>query len=358
MAIDISITDPPYSAKITDGVDDSEVWQQAFDDLAANGGGRIRFNKPGESWVRKTITIPVERNIPIVFEGLGPRICSIRGQGLASDAPVFQWDNNQNHAVEDFCWHGMAIRHKNGGPVVQHKSTGRRFKNCILTDLLLSQEAIDGGSSVTLDIEGVLHSTFRDITLIGGSNAGTGFRIRGSHAFLEDIYAPIKRHAPSQFLDFECSSSTLCHLRTEGGNSVIADYWIHDCVLVDVRNVHSEGHLSQDIMRIENCEGITLTAVGIANQPKGKVNEPVGLRFVNSRFCTLNGCAIGARVDSGGYALVFDKQSNHNTLLSTRIVKTNFTNDPEQILDQGTGNRWSIVEKSDSSHGTYFIMPY
>ena len=184
-----------------------------------------------------------------------------------------------------------------------------------------------------------------------------GLRIRGSHAFLENIYVSQKSLGPPQFLDFSCGNSRICHLRTEGGNSSIADYWIHDCQTVDIQNVHSEGDTSQDIIRIENCEGITLASVGVANQPKGRVIEPVGLKFVNSRYCTLIGSLLGARVDPGGYALVFDEKSNHNTVIATRIVKTNFTNFPEQILDKGTGNRWCIVDKSESVHGTFFLMP-
>ena len=364
MPIDIAITEPPYCAQLDGKTDDSEAWQKAFDDLVTYKGGRLLFNKPGESFVSRTITIPVRqeppREISIVFEGLGTGYCSIRGQDLSASAPVFEWDNSDTESsiVSNFIWRGMTIRHNGGGTAIQHKSTGRRFKNCTFENLSLLQAGTVGGTQPTLNIEGVLHSTFRDLSLSGGSEGGRGLRIRGSHAFLENIYVPQKSNAPSQFLDLACGNSRICHLRTEGGNSSIADYWIHDCATVDIQNVHSEGDTSQDIIRIENCEGITLTSVGVANQAKGSVNEPVGLRFVNSRYCTLIGSALGARTDPGGYALVFDEQSNHNTVIATRIVQTNFTNFPEQVLDKGIGNRWCIVDKSESANGTFFLMPH
>lgn len=260
--------------------------------------------------------------------------------------------------VANFIWRNMTVRHNGGGTAIKHSScAGRRFRNCILEKLFLLKTGSGSGSQPILDIEGVLHSTFRDIHFRGLGTGESAFRIRGSHAFLENIYVPQKNRSPSQLLDFSCGNSRLCHLRTEGGNSAIADYWIHDCQTVDIQNVHSEGDASQDIIRIENCDGITLTSVGVANQLKGEVKEPVGLHFVNSRYCTIIGSMLGARVDPGGYALIFDEQSNYNTVIATRIVKTNFANSAEQVLDKGTGNRWKIVDKNKDYNGTFFLMP-
>ncbi|HKZ41232.1 MAG TPA: hypothetical protein VJ044_09745, partial [Candidatus Hodarchaeales archaeon] len=351
----ISITDPPYSAAIDDTTDDSAAWQRAFDDLGANGGGRLLFNKPGTSRVLKTVTIPRVDNI--TFEGLGRNVCVINGVGFPG-APVFEWDNTSNQHVEYCLWQNMTIRHTQSGRVIRHQNADanvQRFKDCVFRNLGLVQGS--NGTEVTLDVEGILHSRFEDIHLIGGNNGGTGFRVRGSHVFLENIYAPTKSSAPSMFLDFQSSNSRIAHVRTEGGNSSIADYWIHDCVTVDIQDLHSEGVTSPSIVRIENCNGVLLASVGIAIQDEC-VMEPVGIRFINSKYCIMIGGHVGARQGSDGYAILFDENSNHNTLSAVRIIRTDSQGQPNQILDQGVGNRWSIVEKSGLGTGTSFIMPY
>ena len=241
MSIDIVISP-------NDQDDITELLQHKLNELVQNHGGRLLIASSGEFFVKKTITIPVRqeppREISIIFEGIGSGVCSIRGQGLSSSEPVFQWDDDSTGSsiVANFIWRGMTVRHNGGGTTIQHKSAaGRRFKNCTFENLILLKTGSGDGSQPILDIEGVLHSTFRDIELRGLNEGESGLRIRGSHAFLENIYASQKSRAPSQFLDFSCGNSRICHLRTEGGNSATADYWIHDCQTVDIQNVHSEG---------------------------------------------------------------------------------------------------------------------
>lgn len=371
MPIDISITEPPYSAAIDGRSDDSDAWQRAFDDLGANDGGRLLFDsrKTGarlkESIVRRTITIP--RMGPTTFEGRGLAVSRIKGIGVNAD-PIFEWDSDSNGNVEGFVWQNMTLRRSDSGGVIRHsKPDDGRFLNCHLRNLRLMQGS--NGRAVTLDIEGNLHSKFEGIHLSGGSKGGTGFRLRGSHAYLDKIYvaAANKNAMPSMFLDFRSSNSRITHVRVEGGNEIVAagddrpsaDYWIHDCSTVDAQDLHSEGHLSKNIVLVENCLGVRLQACGIATQPKGHVAEPMGIRFIRSSYCAVVGGHVATRYDPGGRAIWFDRDSKFNSLHQLRIVNANFRGAGErnQILDEGTGNRWTIVDRDrDIQNGTHFVV--
>ena len=79
-----------------------------------------------------------------------------------------------------------------------------------------------------------------------------------------------------------------------------------------------------------------------------------GLRFEDSKYCTVLGSTLSAQEKVGGKALVFDENSSHNTVLSTRIVRSR---NREQVQDLGTNNKWAIIDVNSDDDGTLFLMP-
>ncbi len=365
MTVDIAI-----SSYLDDLRDTSTAWQRAFDDLAAGGGGRLRFDCVGEVLIKKTIVLPRISNV--TFEGLGRTVSTIKGVGLG-EAPLFEWQPGATASsdnVENWLWQNMTLRRPESGPIVRHRRVhrpGNRFKDCLVRNLSLSQATPSPSTppgawvaeAAVLEIEGILHSAFEYLRIAGGADGITGVRLRGSHALLRNVYAPDKSTAPTMFLDVQCTNSQISDVRTEGGNSAIADYWIHDCSNIEIHSLHSEGHQSHDILRIENCTGITLTSSGIAHQDARHPTN--GIHFINAKYCLVNGGVIAARKasNSSGHAVVFDALSKQNTLEGVRLIGMGASDRlaSDQILDAGTGNRWSVTDRDTVDGGTVLIRP-
>lgn len=338
--------------------------------------GTIRIPIPVFRWAND-IAAPMPDRIEN-HEGLTREEEDQLRQEIAKQQEVVRQDP-ANTPMNNFIWRNMTIRHRYGGTAISHAvssklrdlraaQTGQELRGCTFSSLRLISQNREEKSRI-LDVEGAKFCTFRDITFSGASS-GTGLRLVGQRNLLETLYAEAPgKKGPGLFLDIRSGDTNISHVRNEAGNSVIASIWIHDCSNLDILNLSTEGLFSQSLVTIENCQGITLRSANIAYLSKfleASLEEPpIGLKFVNSSYCTVVGSKINAQgridpekeISEEGYALVFDSNSQFNTIISSNIVSLGYKRwlAEEQIRDLGANNNWSIISRTRDNGGTFFL---
>jgi hypothetical protein len=190
-----------WGAKSDASANASPAIQQAInavtDSTYGARGGEVLFSA-GEYQILDTITLPRGLNTPkLVLRGVDLYSTALAApSGYPTSGPVLQWNPTATDKWVSYqVIRDLQISRSTAGPVIQHTMIGgdqlnSRLFACKLENLLLGSGA-STGTDATLDIEGALSTSFRDVGVLGNS---IGFRLKNSsHVEVSNFRTEIDR---------------------------------------------------------------------------------------------------------------------------------------------------------------------
>lgn len=272
-----------WGAKANGTVDCTPAIQRAVDAITdpSTGarGGEVVFTA-GEYQILGTITLPRGYDRPkLALRGLGVFATALHAPpGYPPSGPLIVWDEAATDKwVRYQTIRDMQISRTSPGVVIQHsllndQLNGRLFA-CKFDNLFLSA-GNQTSSGVSLEIEGALNSSFRDIGILGGN---IGLRLKNSsHVEVSNFRTEIDKSVANGIVIEGGGNHVFVQTRIEGvngGSGVRIDGGAKNVIF---NGVYFEGKETNPQIDIRDASLVTIINPALA-QPRG--DNIVGLRI-------------------------------------------------------------------------------